>query len=228
MDAKRFTRALTGGLVITGVAVLLMSTGGMNPISAQVAPQGAPENARNAAARMPRAGEDEEAMSAIDRVMEANRKYADGFSHGGLPGRPPALRLAVLTCLDCRLHVAKLLGLEPGDAHVMRNAGGVVTEDVLRSLIVAYHIGGDREFMIINNTKCGMLTFKDEELAARLQRETGKTPVVPARFLAFTDLEENVREQIRKVRSHPWIPESLPVRGFIYDVDTGSLTEVSP
>ena len=103
----------------------------------------------------------------------------------------------------------------------MRNAGGVITEDVLRSLIVAYHIGGDREFMIINNTKCGMLTFKDEELAAR-------TPVVPARFLAFTDLEENVREQIRKVRSHPWIPENLPVRGFIYDVDTGSLTEVSP
>jgi carbonic anhydrase len=110
----------------------------------------------------------------------------------------------------------------------MRNAGGVVTEDVLRSLIVAYHIGGDREFMIVNNTKCGMLTFTDEELATRLQRETGKTPVVPARFLAFTDLEENVREQIRKVRSHPWIPESLVVRGFIYDVDTGRLTEVSP
>jgi carbonic anhydrase len=82
--------------------------------------------------------------------------------------------------------------------------------------------------MIINNTKCGMLTFKDEELAARLQQATGMAPVVPARFLAFTDLEQNVRQQIRKVKSHPWIPESLPVRGFIYDVDTGHLSEVSP
>ena len=82
--------------------------------------------------------------------------------------------------------------------------------------------------MIINNTKCGMLTFKDEELASRLERETGKLPVVPARFLTFTDLEENVREQIRKVQSHPWIPDSIPVRGFIYDVDAGHLREVAP
>jgi len=206
MDKKRFTRALTTGAIIMGVAAVLMSfsSGSL------------------------RAEKDEVTMSAIDRVLEANRRYAQRYSHGGLPGRPPALRLAVLTCLDCRLHVGKLLGLEPGDAHILRNAGGVVTEDVLRSLIVAYYIGGDREFMIINNTKCGMLTFKDEELASRLQRETGQSPVVPARFLAFTDLEENVREQIRKVRSHPWIPESLVVRGFIYDVDTGRLAEVSP
>jgi len=166
--------------------------------------------------------------SAIDEVLDRNRKYAEQFTQGGLPGRPPRLKLAVLTCLDCRLHVSKLLGLEPGDAHIMRNAGGIVTEDVLRSLIVAYYIGGDREFMIINNTKCGMLTFKDEDLATQLERETGKTPVIPARFLAFSDLEKNVREQIRKVRSHPWIPENLRVRGFIYDVDTGRLTEVSP
>ncbi len=82
--------------------------------------------------------------------------------------------------------------------------------------------------MIINNTKCGMLTFKDDDLASRLRSETGKVPIIPARFLAFTDLEENVREQIRKVRSHPWIPESLEVRGFIYDVDTGRLKELSP
>jgi len=166
--------------------------------------------------------------SAIDEVLDGNRKYADQFAQGGLPGRPPRLRLAVLTCMDCRLHVSKLLGLELGDAHILRNAGGIVTEDVLRSLIISYHIGGTREFMIVNNTKCGMLTFSDEDLAARLERDTGKVPVIPARFLAFTDLEKNVREQSRKVRSHPWIPESLIVRGFIYDVDTGRLVAVSP
>ena len=124
--------------------------------------------------------------------------------------------------------MSNLLGLDLGSAHIIRNAGGIVTEDVLRSLIISHHIGGTQEFMIINNTKCGMLTFKDEDLASRLERETGKLPVAPARFLAFTDLEENVREQIRKVRSHPWIPDSILVRGFIYDVDTGQLREVAP
>jgi len=171
--------------------------------------------------------QDETMSSAVDAVVERNRKYAAQFTHAGLPGRPPRLRLAVLTCLDCRLHVPELLGLDLGDAHILRNAGGVVTEDVLRSVIISYHIGGTRELMIINNTKCGMLTFKGEDLASRLRAETGKVPISPARFLTFTDLEENVREQIRKLRSHPWIPESLGVRGFIYDVDAGRLAEVS-
>jgi len=166
-------------------------------------------------------------MNAIDTVLGANLKYAERFTQGGLPGRPTRLRLAAVTCMDCRLHLSKLLGLELGDAHIIRNAGGIVTEDVLRSLIVSCHIAGTDQVMIINNTKCGMLTFKDEELATKLQQETGKTPVVPARFYAFTDLEENVRQQMRKVRSHPWIPESITVRGFIYDVDTGRLSEVS-
>lgn len=171
--------------------------------------------------------QEETASSAVDTVLERNRNYAEQFTHEGLPGRPPRLRLAVLTCLDCRLHVPELLGLELGDAHILRNAGGIVTEDVLRSVIISHHIGGTRELMIINNTKCGMLTFKDEDLASRLRSDTGKVPIVPARFLAFTDLKENVREQIRKVRSHPWIPENLGVRGFIYDVDTGRLVELS-
>ena len=166
-------------------------------------------------------------MYAIDTVLEANQRYAEGFNQAGLPGRPTRFRLAVVTCMDCRLHVSKLLGLELGDAHIIRNAGGIVTEDVLRSLIVSCHIAGTQEVMIINNTKCGMLTFKDEELAARLQQETGKAPVAPARFYAFTDLEVNVRQQMCKVTSHPWIPESILVRGFIYDVDTGRLSEVS-
>lgn len=169
----------------------------------------------------------ETTTSPVDTVLARNREYADRYTHGGLPGRPPRLKLAVLTCLDCRLHVPELLGLEPGDAHILRNAGGVVTEDVLRSLIVSYHIGGTRDLMIVNNTKCGMLTFEGEELASRLRSETGQAPVVPARFLTFTDLEENVREQIHKVRSHPWLPQSLTVRGFIYDVDTGRLTELA-
>lgn len=166
-------------------------------------------------------------MTAIDTVLGANQKYAEKFTQGGLPGRPTHLRLAVVTCMDCRLHVSKLLGLELGDAHIIRNAGGIVTEDVLRSLIISCRIAGTLEVMIINNTKCGMLTFKDKELTGRMQQETGKAPVAPARFYAFTDLEENVRQQMRKVRSHPWIPESILVRGFIYDVDTGRLAEVS-
>lgn len=165
-------------------------------------------------------------MSATDLVLDSNRVYAEQFTQSGLPGRPPSRRLAVLACMDCRLHVSQLLGLELGAAHILRNAGGIVTEDVIRSLIVSYHIGGTREFMIINNTKCGMLTFKDQELSDRLKLETGQFPIAPARFYSFTDLEENVREQIRKARSHPWIPQELPVRGFVYDVDTGRLSEV--
>jgi carbonic anhydrase len=166
-------------------------------------------------------------MSVIDTVLEANQSYAEGFNQAGLPGRPTRFRLAVVTCMDCRVHVSRLLSLELGDAHIIRNAGGIVTEDVLRSLIVSCHIAGTQEVMIINNTKCGMLTFNDEELAAKLQQETGKAPVAPARFYAFTDLEQNVREQMRKIESHPWIPETILVRGFIYDVDAGRLSEVS-
>lgn len=167
-------------------------------------------------------------MTEIDLALQRNQVYAEQFTQSGLPGRPPSRRLAVLACMDCRLHVSQLLGVELGAAHILRNAGGIVTEDVIRSLIVSYHIGGTREFMIINNTKCGMLTFTDQELSDRLKLETGQFPIAPARFYAFTDLEDNVREQIHKVRSHPWIPPALPVRGFIYDVDTGGLTEVFP
>ena len=166
-------------------------------------------------------------MSAIDNVLEANQRYAETFSHGGLPGSPTRLRLAVVACMDCRLDVPRLSGLELGDAHIIRNAGAIATEDVLRSLIVSCHIAGTQEIMIINHTRCGMLTFKDEELTAQLQRDTGTMPATPSRFHAFSDTEENVRQQIHTVRSHPWIPESIPVRGFIYDVDAGQLSEVS-
>ena len=165
-------------------------------------------------------------MSAIDDVLAANQTYAQGFNLGHLP-MPPARKLAVVACMDARLTVSQLLGLKTGEAHIIRNAGGIVTEDALRSLIISHHLLGTNEIMIINHTDCGMLTFKDDELRKKLQTQTGTAAVAPVRFHAFTNLEANVREQIQKVRSHPWIPKHIPVRGFIYDVKSGKLNEVS-
>jgi carbonic anhydrase len=165
-------------------------------------------------------------MAAIDDALEANRRYAEQFHQPGVP-RPPSRKLVVVSCMDTRVGVSELLGLGLGEVHIIRNAGGIVTEDVMRSLVISHFIGGTQEIMIINNTKCGMLTFRNNELLMRIQKATGKAAVVPACFHAFTDLEENVRQQVRKVKSHPWIPESVSVRGFIYDVDTGRLREVS-
>jgi carbonic anhydrase len=165
-------------------------------------------------------------MSVIDEVLEANKSYAQGFTLGNLP-MPPARKLAVVACMDARLTVSQLLGLKTGEAHIIRNAGGVVTEDVLRSLLISHHLLGTQEFMIINHTDCGMLTFKDDDLRERLQRQTGTATVAPVHFYSFTKLEDNVREQIQRIRSHPWIPKHVPVRGFIYDVRTGKLSEVA-
>lgn len=130
--------------------------------------------------------------------------------------------------MDARLTVEQILGLNTGDAHVIRNAGGIVTEDALRSLIISHHLLGTQEFLIINHSDCGMLTFRDEELRRRLEKETGTAVVAPVHFHAFPDLEDNVRRQIERVRSHPWIPKQIPVRGFIYDVQKGKLREVQP
>lgn len=165
------------------------------------------------------------AMSVIDETLKANRDYASGFSQGGL-AMPPARKLAVLACMDARLDVERVLGLELGDAHVIRNAGGIASEDALRSLIISHHLLGTQEFMVINHTDCGMLTFKDHELCERLESDTGVAAVAPVHFHAFEDLEANVRRQVLRVRSHPWIPDGIPVRGFVYDVKSGSLTEV--
>jgi carbonic anhydrase len=165
-------------------------------------------------------------MSVIDEVLRANQGYAAQFNAGGL-AMPPARKLAVLACMDARLDVAQILGLKPGDAHVIRNAGGIATGDAVRSLIISHYLLGTQEFLIINHTDCGMLTFKDQDLASRLKKETGAVAVGPSVFHAFSNLEENVREQIQKLKSHPWIPRSIPVRGFIYDVKTGRLNEVA-
>jgi carbonic anhydrase len=164
-------------------------------------------------------------MSTIDEVIKSNQAYAQQFNQGGL-AMPPAKKLAVVACMDARLPVEQFLGLNNGDAHVIRNAGGIVTEDALRSLIISHYLLGTREWMIVNHTDCGMLTFKDEELLDRLQTETKANAIVPNRFHSFSNIEENVRQQIRKLKSHPWIPQNIMVRGFIYDVKTGNLKEV--
>lgn len=164
-------------------------------------------------------------MTVIDEVLKTHEAYAREFGLGDLP-MPPARKLAVVACMDARLTVEEVLGLKTGDAHIIRNAGGIVTDDALRSLIISHHLLGTREFMIINHTDCGMLTFDDEDLKARLRRETGTSVVAPAHFHAFRDLEENVREQVRRLRSHPWIPGEIPIRGFVYDVKSGRLNEV--
>jgi carbonic anhydrase len=164
-------------------------------------------------------------MSVIDEVLTANQNYAKGFTLGHLP-MPPARKLAIVACMDARLTVSQLLGLKTGEAHIIRNAGGIVTEDALRSLIISHHLLGTNEIMIINHTDCGMLTFKDDDLRKKLQLQTGTAAVVPAHFHAFSNVENNVREQVQKVKSHPWIPKNISVRGFVYDVKNGKLNEV--
>ncbi len=165
-------------------------------------------------------------MAVTDEALKADESYAKNFNQGNLP-MPPAKKLAVVACMDARLTIEPMLGLKTGDAHIIRNAGGIVTGDVLRSLIISEQLLGTSEIMIINHTDCGMLTFKDEELEQKLKNQTGQTPILPDRFHAFTDLQQNVREQMGKLRLHPWIPQSISIRGFVYDVKTGKLTEVT-
>ncbi len=165
-------------------------------------------------------------MGITDEVLKANDAYARSFSLGNLP-MPPGRKLAILACMDARLTVEQMLGLNTGDAHIIRNAGGIATEDALRSLIISHYLLGTQEFMVINHTDCGMLTFKDEELRARLERQNGTSAVVPGQFHAFPNVEENVRRQVQALRAHPWIPKEIPIRGFVYDVKTGRLNEVS-
>jgi len=156
-------------------------------------------------------------MSVVDEIREANRSYASEFEKGDLP-MPPGRRFAVVTCMDARLDPAKFLGLDEGDAHVIRNAGAVVTDDALRSLIISHHLLGTQEAVVIAHTDCGMLTFKDEELQDRLDTDVD--------FHAFPDVEENVRSGVRKIQDSSLLPESFAARGFVYDVRTGELREV--
>lgn len=158
--------------------------------------------------------------------VRANEEYVKQFVIGELP-RDPARKLAIVTCMDARMKVYDILGLKPGDANVIRNAGGIVTEDVLRSLIVSHHLLGTREVVIMNHTNCGLLAMQDDEFTDRLTETTGVASATPATFYGFTDLDANVRRQVKKVKTHPWVPADVTVRGFVYDVQTGRLREVS-
>ncbi|HEY1483655.1 MAG TPA: carbonic anhydrase [Candidatus Acidoferrum sp.] len=163
-------------------------------------------------------------MSVIDEVLAANEVYARTHELRSLTPRPEK-KLAVLTCMDTRLSISTM-GLKTGDAHIIRNAGGIVTEDALRSLVVSHHLLGTEEFMVINHTDCGLMHTNEQDLRTRIQNRTGTAAVSPAFFYAFQNIEENVRHQLQKLRTHPWIPKSVLVRGFVYDVGTGRLREV--
>jgi carbonic anhydrase len=160
----------------------------------------------------------------IEELLEANRRFAETFDKGDLP-MPPGKRLAILACMDARLHPERFLGLEIGDAHVVRNAGGRASEDAIRSLVISTWLLGTTEFVVIHHTDCGMLTFTNEELRGKLAEETGADPS-GIDFLPFADLEESVREDVRRIRESPFIPDNIPVSGFVYDVRTGRLEQV--
>jgi carbonic anhydrase len=162
-------------------------------------------------------------MTVTDALVENSKRYEQGFDKGDLP-LPPGKKVAVLACMDARLNPYGLLGLEEGDAHVIRNAGGVVDDDAIRSLTISQNLLGTEEIVLIHHTDCGMLTFTDEELAKKLEDETGERPEWSAH--AFGDLEGDVRAGIAKIRATPFIPHTDSVRGFVYDVHTGTLNEV--
>jgi carbonic anhydrase len=161
-------------------------------------------------------------MTATDDLLANNAEYAASFS-GPLP-LPPAKGVAVLACMDARLDVYRLLGLQAGEAHVIRNAGGVVTDDAIRSLTISQRLLGTTEIVLIHHTDCGMLTFTDDAFRADVQRDTGIKPHWSAE--AFADIEEDVRQSIARIKASPFVPIKDSVRGFIFDVATGKLTEV--
>src|ERR671926_1343786 len=163
-------------------------------------------------------------MSVTDELLRNNEAYAASFSRGDLP-MPPARHLAVLACMDARLNVYGMLGLREGDAHVIRNAGGVITEDEIRSLMISQRLLGTREIILIHHTDCGMLTFSDDELKAQIHEEVGLKPHFSME--SFSDLEEDVRQSIARIQASPFIPHKESVRGFVYEVETGRLREVS-
>ncbi len=164
-------------------------------------------------------------MSVADELLKANERFVKNFNLGNLAVQPRR-RVAVLACMDSRILFERCLGLQPGDAHMIRNAGGIATEDALRSLIVSHHLLDTQEFIIINHTDCGLLKVREYELRAHLTNKMGAIASEPSQFYGFDDLEANLRQQVIRVKSHPWIPKHIPVRGFIYDVKTGELREV--
>jgi carbonic anhydrase len=164
-------------------------------------------------------------MSIIDNAVEANRQYAR--RHDRKLAQRPAPKIAVVTCMDPRLsNLQEILGLPRADIDVIRTGGPAVTEDVLAELVVSTRVLGSKEIMLLNHTGCGFATFTDEELNAKLTASTGDASPAPMHFFSYKEPVQHTREQIEKVRSHPWIARDIPVRGFVFDMETGLLTEV--
>jgi len=164
-------------------------------------------------------------MPERDILQAANELYADDFSNGHLP-LPPARRLAIVTCMDARLDPAKFLGLEEGDAHVIRNAGGLVTEDAIRSLVISHWLLGTREVAVLAHTDCGMLTFSNDDLRGKLADGAG-ADASDVDFRPFPDLEESVRGSLRAIRESPLLPDDLNLSGWVYDVRSGRIADVA-
>ncbi len=163
-------------------------------------------------------------MSVTDELLENNDKYAKSFEKGELP-ISPAKRVAIVACMDARLDPHRMLGIGEGDAHVIRNAGGVVSDDVIRSLTISQRLLGTREIVLIHHTDCGMLTFKDDDLKAAILADTGIRPHFAIE--AFSDLDDDVRQSIARIKASPFIPEKDSVRGFVYQLESGRMREVS-
>src|SRR5690348_11677503 len=163
-------------------------------------------------------------MSVTDELVRNNDSYAGSFKKGDLP-LPPAKKLAVVACMDARLDVHKILGLQEGDAHVIRNAGGAVTDDTIRSLAISQRLLGTKEIILIHHTDCGMLTFSDDDFKASIHEDTGIKPHWAAE--SFSDLDTDVRQSIARIKASPFIPHTDQVRGFVFDVGTGRLREVN-
>ena len=164
-------------------------------------------------------------MSVIDEVLTNSIRYAESFEQGDLP-LPPARKLAVLACMDARLDPHRILGLKEDDAHVIRNAGGVVSDDAIRSLTISQRLLGTRAIVLIHHTDCGMLTFRDDEVKDAIEADTGLRPSFALE--AFGDLEQDVRQSISRIQTNPFIVHKDQIRGFVYDCATGRLKEVSP
>lgn len=163
-------------------------------------------------------------MAVFDECVDANTRYAQGFEHGHLP-MPPRRAVAVLTCMDARLHPESFLGLEVGDAHMIRNAGGRASDDAIRSLAISQRLLGTEEIIVIHHTDCGMVTFTNEQLAAKIEEELG-VDAAGYDFLPFGDLEQSVLDDINILRSSPLIPREIPISGAIYDVRSGRISEI--
>ena len=168
--------------------------------------------------------EGSETITVTDELLRSNERYVESFDKGDLPS-PPAKGVAVVACMDARLNVYGMLGLEEGDAHVISNAGGVITDDEIRSLTISQRLLGTREIILIHHTDCGMLTFSDEEVKGQIQKEVGMKPHFALE--SFSDLEEDVLQSIKRIQASPFIPHKESVRGFIYEVETGRLREVT-